>query len=395
MNIQKDFPTLKSDASYLDSAASSLTPEPVILAIENFYREMRSSVHRGLFSESEKATEAYESARGDIAKFIGADTDEIIFTSGTTHGLNMLASRLGETLTVGDEVLISEMEHHANIVPWQESARRNGFELKWIPVRDDFTLDMDAFKNLLNEKTQIVAVGHVSNVTGVVNPIAEMTKLAHDVGAIVVVDAAQSAAHMKIDVNELDCDFLVFSGHKMLGPTGIGVLYGKKERLTGMEPFIYGGHMIRKVSKEGSSWADAPEKFEAGSGNASGVLGLSAAVRYMDGLGMDILEAHARELAMSAAEQLSKIEGVTVLVPAGGSLGIVSFTVTDVHPHDVAEILGRESVAVRAGHHCAMPLMESLGLEGTTRASFHIYNNEADILRLVQGVQKVIHFFKK
>lgn len=395
MDVRNDFPTLRDGSAYLDAAASSLTPEPVIAAIEGYYRDMRSSVHRGLFEASEKATEAYEGARAEIARFVGADAREIVFTSGTTHGLNMLAARLGETLGEGDEVIVSEMEHHANIVPWQEAAKRHGFTLKWIPVKDDLSLDMEAFGAMISGKTEIVAVTHVSNVTGAVNPIAEIAKAAHAVGAIVIVDAAQSVPHMKIDVRELDCDFLAFSGHKALGPTGVGVLYGKRERLAAMEPYFYGGHMIRKVAKVGSTWADAPAKFEAGSGNAAGVIGLGAAVRYLENLGMDAVESHARTLAVKAADRLSEIEGVTALVPTGGSLGIVSFTLEGVHPHDVAEILARDGVAVRPGHHCAMPLMERLGLEGTTRASFHAWNAEADIDRLVAAVGKAKTILKK
>lgn len=395
MDVRKDFPTLTDASAYLDAAASSLTPEPVIAAIEGYYRKMRSSVHRGLFEASEKATTAYESARADIAKFIGAETDEIVFTSGTTHGLNMVASRLGETLGEGDEVLISEMEHHANIVPWQEAAKRHGFTLKWIPVRDDLTLDMDAFRSMLSEKTKAVAVVHVSNVTGVVNPVRKITEAAHEVGAVTIVDAAQSTPHMKIDVKALDCDFLAFSGHKALGPTGIGVLYGKRELLAAMEPYLYGGHMIRKVVKEGSTWADAPAKFEAGSGNAAGVIGLGASVRYLEALGMKAVETHARELASKVVEALEGVEGVKPLVPESGSLGIVSFVVEGIHPHDVAEVLAREGVAVRPGHHCAMPLMERLGLEGTTRASLHVWNTEDDIQKLVAGVRKAKEVMKK
>lgn len=393
MDARKDFPTLKGDSAYLDAAASSLTPEPVIAAVDGFYREMRSSVHRGLFEASEKATTAYEAARADIARFLNADPDEIVFTSGTTHGLNMVAARLGETFSEGDEILISEMEHHAGIVPWQEAAKRHGLTLKWIPVRDDLSLDMDAFGAMLSERTKAVAVVHVSNVTGAVNPVKDISEAAHAVGAAVIVDAAQSAPHLKLDVKALDCDFLAFSGHKTLGPTGVGVLYGKKDRLAAMEPFLYGGHMIRKVAKEGSSWADAPAKFEAGSGNAAGVIGLGAAVRYMDALGMDAVEAHARDLAAKAAGKLSGIDGVTALVPEGGSLGIVSFTARGIHPHDVAEILAREGVSVRAGHHCAMPFMERLSLDGTVRASFHVWNTEADIDRLTEGVKKAKETF--
>lgn len=381
------------DSSYLDSAATSQTPKSVIKVIAKYYTHNRSSVHRCLYKDAVEATEKFELIRVSVADFIGADTEEIVFTRGATESLNMVAQRLGENLGEGDEVLLSEMEHHANIVPWQEMSKRRGFTIKWIPVKDDFTLDMEAYKNLLSSKTKVVAVTHVSNVLGTINPVKEMARLAHEAGAMIVVDAAQSAAHMKLDVKDIDCDFLAFSGHKMLGPTGIGVLYGKKERLEKLEPFLYGGHMIRKVTKEGAEWNDAPAKFEAGTANVGGVMGLGAAVDYLNKLGMDEVERIVVEITKLARKKLSEIEGLTFVGPEENRTGVISFAVEGIHPHDMAEILARESVAVRGGHHCAMPLMEKLGINGTTRASFHIYNIEKDIDRLVVGIKKAQEIF--
>lgn len=378
---------------YLDHAATSLTPEPVIEAMDSYYRGYRAGVHRGLYKEAERATLAFEDARAKLAAFIGAAPEEVVFTSGATASLNMVASRLGETLGPGDEVLLTEMEHHANIVPWQEAARRRGFVLKRVPVTPDFELDMEAYRALLTEKTKVVAVAHVSNVLGTVNPVAEMARLAREKGALVVVDAAQSVPHMKVNVRELGADFLAFSGHKMLGPTGIGVLYGKRERLAALEPFLYGGHMIRAVTKEGAEWADAPAKFEAGTPNIAGAIGLGAAVDELGRLGMDEVERHSRALARLAAEKLAAQGGVRVLAHRG-ALGIVSFAVDGMHPHDVSELLAREGVAVRAGHHCAMPLMAALGVNGAARASFHVSNTEADVERLADAVKKAQEVFK-
>jgi len=375
---------------YLDNAATSRTPEVVIEAMNGYYRNYRASVHRGLYKEAERATAAFEQARKSVAKLIGAEAKEVVFTKGATESLNMVAQRLCETLREGDEIILTEMEHHANIVPWQEMAKRYGLGIKWVPVKNDFTLDMDAYRSLLSKRTKVVAFTHVSNVLGTVNPVEEMTGLAHAAGAIVVVDAAQSVPHMKIDVKKIGCDFLVFSGHKACGPTGIGVLYGMKERLDNMKPFLYGGHMIRSVTKEGAEWADIPAKFEAGTANIAGVIGLGAAAKHLEKT-YDL----ARDEALNAygIEKLSAMEGVTVIGPGTDRIGALSFTVDGMHPHDVSELLAREGVAVRGGHHCAMPLMKALGLEGTTRASFSHETTKEDVDALVEAIKKAQKVF--
>lgn len=390
-DILKDFPSLHAMGmrAYLDSAASSLTPVQVTEAMDDYYSNYRSNVHRGMYAASAKATERYEAVRAIAAKFLNASAEEVVFTSGTTDALNLLAASLGRAFGPGDEVVLTEMEHHANLVPWQEAAKRHGFTLKFIPLTSGFTLDMDAARALITPKTKAVSVVHASNALGTVNPAKELAALAHAAGAVVILDAAQSAAHLKIDVRDLDCDFLAFSAHKTYGPTGVGVLYGKKALLEKMEPARYGGDMIREVKLESSTWNESPWKFEAGTPNVAGVIGLGAALDYLMGIGMDAVEAHDQALAAYALEKLSAVPGVRVVGPAAGErIGAISFTVEGAHPHDLATLLDREGVAVRGGHHCAMPLMSKLGITGTARASFGIYNEEKDVAALVDALAK-------
>jgi cysteine desulfurase/selenocysteine lyase len=390
-DILKDFPSLHAMGmrAYLDSAASSLTPKPVLDAMDDYYGNFRANVHRGMYATSAKATVRYESVRAIVGLFLNAHSEEIVFTSGTTDAFNLLASSLGRTFGPGDEVVLTEMEHHANLVPWQEAAKRHGFVLKFIPLTSAFTLDMDAARSLITPKTKAVSVVHASNALGTVNPVKELATLAHAVGAVIILDAAQSAAHLKLDVRALDCDFLAFSAHKTCGPTGVGVLYGKKALLEKMEPVRYGGDMIREVTLESSTWNDAPWKFEAGTPNIAGVIGLGAALGYLMEIGMETVEAHDKALTAYALEKLSAIPGVKIVgPPAGERIGAISFEVEGAHPHDLATLLDREGVAVRGGHHCAMPVMTKLGIAGTTRVSFGIYNEEKDVDALVDALAK-------
>lgn len=375
--------------AYLDSAASSLTPNAVIEAMNGYYKNFRSNVHRGMYKTAGVATERYEAVRGIVAKFLNASApEEIIFTKGTTEALNLLATSLGRTFGPGDEVVLTEMEHHANLVPWQEAAKRHGFVLKFIPLKDH-RLDMEAARSLITPNTKAVSAVHASNVLGTVNPAKELAALARAAGAVFILDAAQSVPHMKVDVRDLDCDFLAFSAHKAYGPTGVGVLYGKKALLEKMEPAQYGGDMIREVKYESSTWNDAPMKFEAGTPNIAGVIGLGAAIQYLETIGMENVAAHDCELATYALGTLSAIPGVTIVGPgAGERIGAISFTVEGAHPHDLATLFDREGVAVRGGHHCAMPLMGKLGLTGTCRASFGIYNGKEDVDALAQAIEK-------
>ncbi len=403
-DIQKDFPSLHAmgTRAYLDSAASSLTPVSVIEAMNAYYKNFRANVHRGMYKTAGEATERYEAVRGIVAKFLNAAApEEIVFTKGTTEALNLLASSLGRTFGPGDEVVLTEMEHHANLVPWQEAAKRHGFALKFIPLTSEYLLDMDAARALITSKTKAVSIVHASNVLGTITPAKELAALAHAVGAIFILDAAQSVPHMKVNVRDLDCDFLTFSAHKAYGPTGVGVLYGKKALLEKMEPAQYGGDMIREVKYEASTWNDAPMKFEAGTPNIAGVIGLGAAIGYLNAIGMDAIETHDCELTAYALEKFSAVSGLRLIGPRGADaktdgrqflrqarIGVISFEVAGAHPHDLATLLDREGVAVRGGHHCAMPLMNRLGLTGTCRASFGVYNGKEDVDTLVAAIVK-------
>jgi cysteine desulfurase / selenocysteine lyase len=401
MATKQEFPILNNltdgkELVYLDSTATSQKPQAVINAIKKYYETSNANVHRGLYDLADKATIAYEHAHNVIADFINADSEEIIITKGTTESLNLVAYSLVLNLKEGDEVMVSEMEHHSNFVPWQQLAKKVGAILKVIPVTKDYRLDVEKAKELISEKTKIVSIVHMSNVLGTVNPIKELASLVHNAGAVLVVDAAQSAPHMRIDVKELDCDFLAFSGHKMLGPTGIGVLYGKADLLKSMDPFLYGGGMIEEVTLENTTWNAIPSKFEAGTPNIAQAVGLAKAIEYLQNYGMDKVEEHEKELTKYCLDQLQKIEGLSIIGPneTKNRGAVFSFIIDGVHTHDISEILNRYNIAVRAGNHCAMPLHHKFGIQGSTRASFYIYNNKEDVDKLIEGLKKVKDVFK-
>ena len=404
---KKDFPIFARKVRggnpliYLDSGATSQKPESVISAEADFYRTINAAVHRGAHLLAEEASEAYESARANVAKFIGAKTDEVVFTKSATESLNMIAYSLGNPgstphISAGDEIVVSEMEHHANLIPWQQLAKRTGAKLTWFSITKDGRLDLSDISSVITKKTKIVAITHQSNVFGTIVPLAEITKAAHAVGALFVLDACQSAPHFAIDVKKLDVDFLAFSGHKTLGPTGVGVLWGKAEVLEKLEPALFGGSMVNSVTMEGATWASAPRKFEAGVPNMAQAVGLSAAIDYLNIVGMDKIFEHEQELTQQLLTGLSKISGVNVVGPLDmkDRGGVISFTVDGVHPHDVGQVLDQYGIAVRTGHHCAWPLMKKLNLVGTTRASFHLYNDSNDINALLEAIEKVKSYFK-
>ena len=404
---KKDFPIFARKVRggnpliYLDSGATSQKPESVISAETNFYRTINAAVHRGAHLLAEEASEAYESARANVAKFIGANTDEVVFTKSATESLNMVAYSLGNPgstphISAGDEIVVSEMEHHANLIPWQQLAKRTGAKLTWFSITKDGRLDLSDISKVITKKTKIVAITHQSNVFGTIVPLSEITRAAHEVGALVGLDACQSAPHFAIDVKKLDVDFLAFSGHKTLGPTGVGVLWGKAEVLEKLEPALFGGSMVDSVTMEGATWASAPRKFEAGVPNMAQAVGLSAAIDYLNIVGMDKIFEHEQELTQQLLIGLSKISGVNVVGPLDmkDRGGVISFTVDGVHPHDVGQVLDQYGIAVRTGHHCAWPLMKKLNLVGTTRASFHLYNDSDDIYALLEAIEKVKSYFK-
>ncbi|CAH0344675.1 cysteine desulfurase [Bacillus sp. CECT 9360] len=400
--IRKLFPILDQEVNgqplvYLDSAATSQKPVSVIKAIEEYYRGYNSNVHRGVHTLGTKATDAYEGAREKVRKFINAaSTEEVIFTRGTTTSLNTVArSYGGANLSAGDEIVISYMEHHSNIIPWQQIAKETGATLKYVPLQEDGTISLEDMRDTVTERTKIVSIMHVSNVLGVINPIKEIATIAHEKGAVMVVDGAQSAPHLKVDVRDLDCDFYAFSGHKMVGPTGIGALYGKKEHLEKMEPIEFGGEMIDFVGLYESTWKELPWKFEGGTPIIAGAIGLGAAIDFLEEVGLENIEAHEHKLAAYALEKMSAIDGLTIYGPrdAGKRAGVVTFNIADVHPHDVATVLDAEGIAVRAGHHCAQPLMKWLDVSATARASFYLYNTEEDIDKLVEGLVKTKEYF--
>lgn len=405
MNIQdirSQFPILHQEVNgkplvYLDSSATSQKPIKVIETIEKYYREYNSNVHRGVHTLGTKATDAYEGAREKVRKFINAkSTQEVIFTRGTTTSINTIAASYGAaTLKEGDEIVITHMEHHSNIIPWQQVARRTGAQFKYIPLQEDGSISLDDVRSTVTPNTKIVSVMQVSNVLGVINPVKEIAKIAHENGAVMVVDGAQSAPHMKIDVQDLDCDFLAFSGHKMCGPTGIGVLYGKKHLLENMEPVEFGGEMIDFVQLYESTWKELPWKFEGGTPIIAGAIGLGAAIDFLNEVGLDNISEHEHKLAAYALEKMGSVEGMTIYGPLEPAkrAGLVTFNLADVHPHDVATVLDAEGIAVRAGHHCAQPLMRWLNASATARASFYLYNTEEDIDKLVEGLVKTKEYF--
>ena len=399
--IIKDFPILKETVNgkrlaYLDSTATSQKPQQVIDALEDYYKRYNSNVHRGVHTLGSLATDGYEGARETVRRFIHAPYfEEIIFTRGTTASINLVAHSYGDAnVEAGDEIVVTQMEHHANIVPWQQLAKRKNATLKFIPMTDSGELTLEAVKETITDKTKIVAVAHVSNVLGTINDVKSIAQIAHEHGAIISVDGAQSVPHMKVDVQDLDVDFFSFSGHKMLGPTGIGALYGKRELLNQMEPIEFGGDMIDFVGLYESTWTDLPTKFEAGTPLIAQAIGLKAAIEYLENIGFDAIHAHEAEITAYAYEKMSEIEGIDIYGPDKDKrAGIITFNLKDVHPHDVATALDTEGVAVRAGHHCAQPLMKWLNVSSTARASFYIYNTKEDVDQLVEGLKQTKEFF--
>jgi cysteine desulfurase/selenocysteine lyase len=399
--VRKDFPILHQEVNghplaYLDNGATSQKPKTVIDAVRNYYERDNANVHRGVHTLSELATNGYEGARDTARKFINAaDRSEIVFVRGTTEGINLVAQSYGRPLLAeGDEIIISTMEHHSNIVPWQMLAGQTGAQIKVIPVNDDGALDIDAYLEMLGPKTRIVAVTHVSNALGTVNPVKAMIDAAHDAGAVTVIDGAQAAPHLALDVQALDSDFYAFSGHKVFGPTGIGVLHGKRELLDRMEPYQGGGEMIRSVSFEGTTYNDLPHKFEAGTPNIAGAVGLGAALDYVTDLGIDAIAAHEHDILEAATGSIGDIPGVRLIGTAEGKSSIVSFVMDGVHPHDIGTVVDGEGVAIRTGHHCAMPLMKRYGVAATARASFALYNTREEVEALAAAIWKVKEVFK-
>ncbi|WP_188204499.1 cysteine desulfurase [Desemzia incerta] len=382
---------------YLDNAATSQKPTTVLATVEQYYRRNNANVHRGVHTLAERATAQYEAARQKVQHFIHAkESAEVLFTRGTTTSLNWVAKSYGEaSVHQGDEILISVMEHHSNIVPWQQLAKRQQAVLKYIDITPEGLLDMNSLRSQLTSKTKIVSLAHVSNVLGVVNPIQEIAHLVHEAGAVLVVDGAQAVPHQKVDVQELDVDFYAFSGHKMLGPTGIGVLYGKRHLLEQMEPVEFGGEMIDIVTEQESTWKELPWKFEAGTPNIAGAIGLGAAIDYMEAIGVDNIQQHEQELMQYLWPKLTAIPGLTIYGPAKleQRTGIITFNLEDIHPHDVATAMDMEGVAIRAGNHCAQPLMTRLGCDSSARASFYVYNTTTDADKFVEALIATKEFF--
>ena len=391
--IAAEFPVLASgEVTYLDSAATSQTPRSVIDAMTEYYTDYRASVHRGVYDIAARATEAYEGARVKAARLVGSTPGETVLTRNATEAINLVAySWGGANVGKGDLIVLTEMEHHSNLVPWQLLAERAGATIGWVGLHDDGRLRMEELDALLARGPKLVAVTHASNVLGTVNPIADITAKAHAAGAVVVVDGSQAVPHMPVEVGE--ADFYAWTAHKAYGPTGIGILHGRRRLLEEMPPFIAGGHMISRVAKEGSRWADPPAKFEAGTSPIAEAVGLGAAVDFIEGIGTAALWEHNREIATYAIERLSEIRGVTLHGPLDERVALVSFTLDGIHPHDVAEILGRDHVCVRAGHHCAQVLMKRLGTSATTRASFAIHSTREDVDKLVDGIATVQRIF--
>ncbi|MGD6776628.1 MULTISPECIES: cysteine desulfurase [Bacillaceae] len=402
MNIQEirqQFPILHQEVNgnplvYLDSAATSQKPLAVIEALEKYYKGYNSNVHRGVHTLGTRATDGYEGARDKVKNFINAaHREEIVFTRGTTTALNLVAGSYARAnLTEGDEIVITYMEHHSNIIPWQQAAKATGATLKYIPLTEDGSLSLSDVEATITENTKIVSIMQVSNVLGTINPIKEIAEIAHKHGAIMVVDGAQSTPHMKVDVQDLDCDFFALSGHKMGAPTGIGALYGKKHLLENMEPIEFGGEMIDFVGLQESTWKELPWKFEGGTPIIAGAIGLGAAIDFLEQVGMDNILAHEHKLADYAMNRMSEIEGISIYGPQKRA-GLVTFNIDDVHPHDVATVLDAEGIAVRAGHHCAQPLMKYLNVSSTARASFYLYNTEEEVDKLVASLVKTKEYF--
>ncbi|MCH7492048.1 cysteine desulfurase [Patescibacteria group bacterium] len=401
--IKKDFPIFRQKFSgqplvYLDSTASSQKPQAVIDAVSECYEKYYANVHRGIYQLSELASDAYEASRATVAKFIGATIREIIFTRNATESLNLIAFTWGkQNISEGDEIIITEMEHHANIVPWQQLTAEKKAKLHYWPITDEGRLDLDKLDALLNGRTKLVSLSHMSNVLGTINPVKDIIKKIRKYRSDIVIsiDGAQSLPHIPVNVVDIDADFYSFSSHKMLGPAGVGVLYGKAEILESMPPFLTGGDMITKVTFEGAEWNDIPFKFEAGTPNIAGVIGLAAAINYLEDLGMDNVYQHEQDLTAKVFSELLKIDGLKLFGPKDikDRGAIFSFTLGDIHPHDLASILDEQGVAIRAGHHCAQPLHQRFGIEATGRASFYIYNTDEDIKSLIEGLKKAQELF--
>lgn len=400
MDIKNDFPILQNrDIAYLDSGATTQKPRQVIEAIDNFYEKSNANPHRGAYSLSIEATEQYENTRTKIAKFINAKhREEVIFTKNATESLNLIAYSYGlNELKKDDEIVVSIMEHHSNIVPWQKVAKATGSKLNYMYINDNFEISDEEIESKITDKTKIVGITQVSNVLGTINNVKKIIDYAHKKGAIVIVDAAQSIPHMKIDVQELNCDFLVFSGHKMLAPLGIGILYGKKEILNKMSPFLMGGDMIEYVYEQETTYAPLPNKFEAGTQNVEGVIGLGAAIDYIEEIGYENIHKMENEVLEYAREQLSKLGYIDLYLTSNkeNHSGVISFNIKGIHPHDVASILDSQNVCVRSGNHCAQPLLRFMGIDSTCRASFYFYNTKEDVDKLVSGLEKAYKMFEK
>ncbi|HZY66885.1 MAG TPA: cysteine desulfurase [Rubrobacteraceae bacterium] len=398
--IRRNFPILDREINgkklvYLDNAATSQKPRPVIEALTDYYERHNANIHRGAHRLAEEATAAYEEAREKVARFLGApETTGLIFTRGTTESINLVAHAWGrKNLREGDEVVLTEAEHHSNLVPWQLAARATGAKLRFIPILEDGTLDMEEAERLIGPTTKLVGCIHASNVLATINPVERLAELAHANDALMLVDGAQSAPHLPVDVRDLGCDFFACSGHKMLGPTGVGVLWGKPEILEEMDPFLGGGEMIREVHLDYSTWNDLPYKFEAGTMNIAQAIGLGAAVDYLNEVGMDNIREHEKQLGGYAYRWLSEIGGITLYGPEKNRTGVVSFSLPDVHPHDLSQLLDEEGIAIRSGHHCTQPLMRRLGTVATSRASFYLYNTEEEVDTLVEAIAKAREFF--
>ncbi|EIA7388847.1 cysteine desulfurase [Listeria monocytogenes] len=400
--IRADFPILAQEINekplaYLDNAATSQKPKQIIEALTHYYEFDNANVHRGVHTLAARATDAYESARGKVAKFIHArEVAEIIFTRGTTSAINLVVDSYAEAnIEAGDEIVISYLEHHSNLIPWQQLAKRKGAVLKYIELEEDGTISVEQAKKTIGEKTKIVALAHVSNVLGTITPMKEIAAIAHQFGAVILVDGAQAVPHMEVDVVDLDADFYAFSGHKMMAPTGIGALYGKRELLDAMEPTEFGGEMIDFVELYDSTWKELPWKFEAGTPIIGGAIALGAAIDYLAEVGLANIHAHEQALASYAIEEMSKIEGITIYGPKDASkrCGLVTFNLEGAHPHDIATILDEDGIAIRAGHHCAQPLMKWLDVSSTARASFYIYNTKEEIDALIDGLKLTKEYF--
>lgn len=400
LQVRELFPILNQEVNghplvYLDSAATAQKPTPVIEALKRYYEMDNANVHRGVHTLGSRATDAYEGARDKVRQFINAkSSEEIIFTRGTTTAINLVASSYARSVCEeGDEIVLTPMEHHSNLIPWQQVAKATGATLKYIPMEPDGTIRLDNVENTITDKTRIVAITYVSNVLGVINPIEDIARIAHRHGAKVLVDGAQSTPHMKVDVQQLDCDFYAFSGHKMCGPTGIGALYGKKELLEQMEPIEFGGEMIDHVDLYESTWKELPWKFEGGTPIIAGAVGMAAAIDFLNDIGMENIEKHEKSLAAAAWDRMSEVEDLVIYGPSSDRAGLITFNLGDIHPHDVATVLDSQGVAIRAGHHCCQPLMRQLNVSATARASFYLYNTEEDIDRLVKALIKTKEYF--